>query len=232
LCVNSVAEKRIWQETPARAKIATVEDLIKSEADYRFFLEADRIALLCDYKGKLARSYVKSNLLWKFQRLLRKVEFLGNCGEGRLSRISYLHAWYDFEKLSVKLGFTIPPNVFGPGLSIAHRGTIVVHDAVRVGENCRIFHGVTIGSGRLASNDCPSIGNNVFIGTGAVIVGAVTIADGIAIGANSYVDKSFSESNITIAGCPAKKVSNKSSEDLWIRATEILRKRNEKKASS
>ena len=52
----------------------------------------------------------------------------------------------------------------------------------------------------------------------------ITIADGIAIGANSYVDKSFSEPNITIAGCPAKKVSDKSSEDLWIRATEILRK--------
>jgi serine O-acetyltransferase len=64
----------------------------------------------------------------------------------------------------------------------------------------------------------------VFIAAGAVIVGAITIADGISIGANSYVNKSFSEPNITIAGCPAKKISNKSSEDLWIRATEILRK--------
>jgi serine O-acetyltransferase len=209
--------------------------LIKSKADYEFYLEADKIALLCDYRGKLARSYVRSNLVWKFQRLLRKVEFLGNCGRGRLSRISYLHALYDFEKLSVKLGFTIPRNVFGPGLSIAHRGTIVVHEASKVGENCRLFHNVTIGSGRLARalapNDSPSIGNNVFIGAGAVIVGAITIADGIAIGSNSYVNKSFSEPNITIAGCPAKKVSNKSSEDLWIRATEILRKRQTEKST-
>ncbi len=144
-----------------------------------------------------------------------------------------MHAWYDLQKLSVKLGFTIPPNVFGPGLSIAHRGTIVVHEASKVGENCRIFHNVTIGTGLLghmfAPNDSPSIGNNVFIGAGAVIVGAIAIADGIAIGANSYVDKSFSEPNITIAGCPAKKVSNRSSEDLWIRATEILRDKNDGK---
>ena len=171
-----------------------------------------------------------TSLVWKFQKLLRRVEFLGNCGEGRLDRISLLRARYDFEKLSVKLGFTVPPNVFGPGLSIAHRGTIVVHEASKVGENCRIFHNVTIGTGLLADmdapKDSPSIGNNVFIGTGAVIVGPITIADGIAIGANSYVNNSFSEPNITIAGCPAKKVSDRSSEHLWIRATEILRARN------
>lgn len=171
---------------------------------------------------------MKTHLIWRFQRLLRKVEYLGNCGEGLLSRLSYLRAWYDFEKLSVKLGFTIPPNVFGPGLSIAHRGTIVVHSDSKVGENCRLHHGVTIGSGRIVPNDSPSIGNNVFIGAGAVIVGPIEIADGIAIGANSFVNKSFSEPNITIAGCPAKKVSNKSSEDLWLRATEILRNAGDK----
>lgn len=207
--------------------------MIKSKADYEFYLEADKIALLNNYQGKIPRSYVRFNLVWKFQRLLRKVEFLGNCRKGRLSRFSYLRAWYDLEKLSVKLGFTIPRNVFGPGLSIAHRGTIVVHEDTKVGENCRLFHNVTIGSGRLplalAPNDSPSIGNNVFIGAGVVIVGAITIADGIAIGANSYVDKSFFEPNITIAGCPAKKVSNESSEDLWIRATEILKKSGGKK---
>jgi serine O-acetyltransferase len=205
-----------------------VKYLIESRADYEFFLEADRIALLTVGARALFKrpplTFSSAFEIWKFQRLLRKVEFLRNCGQGQLSRISYLRAWHDFEKSSVKLGFTIPPNVFGPGLSIAHRGTIVVHSDSKVGENCRLYHCVTIGSGRNIPNDSPLIGNNVFIGTGAVIVGPITIADGIAIGANSYVNKSFSEPNITIAGCPAKQVSNRSSEDLWIRATEILRK--------
>jgi serine O-acetyltransferase len=69
----------------------------------------------------------------------------------------------------------------------------------------------------------PKIGNNVFIGPGAVIVGDIEIADGIAIGANSYVNKSFKEPNISIAGCPAKKISDQGSRYCHIRATEILR---------
>ena len=55
-------------------------------------------------------------------------------------------------------------------------------------------------------NDAPKIGNNVEIGFGAVIIGKVIIADGIKIGANSVVTKSFLEPNITIAGVPAKKI--------------------------
>jgi serine O-acetyltransferase len=60
-----------------------------------------------------------------------------------------------------------------------------------------------------------------------VIDGEIEIADGIAIGANSYVNKSFKEPDITIAGCPAKKVSDKGSKNCWFRATEILRERSE-----
>jgi serine O-acetyltransferase len=71
----------------------------------------------------------------------------------------------------------------------------------------------------------PKIGNNVFIGPGAVVIGDIEIADGIAIGANSYVNKSFKEPNITVAGCPAKKISDGGSRYCWFRATEILRHR-------
>lgn len=55
-------------------------------------------------------------------------------------------------------------------------------------------------------DDAPTIGNNVEIGFGAVIIGKIKIADGIKIGANSVVTKSFLEPNITIAGVPAKKI--------------------------
>jgi serine O-acetyltransferase len=202
--------------------------LIKSKADYEFFLEADRIALRRDLRTNYTRMTLRRDLVWTYQRLLRKVEFFGNCGKGMTDRIYYLQSWHNLWKLSVKLGFTIPPNVFGPGLSIAHQGTIVVNSDCKIGDNCRIHHGVTIGSGRLAPNDSPQIGNHVFIGAGAVLTGPITIADGIAIGANSFVNQSFFEPNITIAGCPAKKVSNKGSENLWIRATDILRAKAQK----
>ena len=71
----------------------------------------------------------------------------------------------------------------------------------------------------------PRIGNNVYIGPGAVIDGDIEIADGIAIGANSFVNKSFTEPEITIAGCPAKEISDKGSQKCWLRFTEILRKK-------
>jgi len=205
--------------------------MIRSEEDYRFYLEADRIAL----DVKLKRPRLFQDEIWKFQRLLRKVEYMENCKKNRLDKIGLLRARFNLQRLSVDLGFTIPRNVFGPGLSIAHRGSIVVAPVVKVGENCRIHQCVTIGTipsvsalrapGRVPSV-APTIGNNVFIGPGAVIVGCIEIADGIAIGANSYVAKSFREPNITVAGCPAKKVSDKGSEYLWPRATEILRARS------
>jgi serine O-acetyltransferase len=190
--------------------------MIESKDDYRFYLDADRVALGIRRK----RPLLFQDEVWRFQRLLRKAEFLGNCNNDFLSQIAYLQTRYSLQKLSVKLGFSIPRNAFGPGLSISHRGTIVVLPEVKVGENCRINQGVTIGGG---STKAPLIGNNVFIGPGAVIWGDIEIADGIAIGANSYVATSFKDPNITIAGCPAKKVSDRGSEHLWLRATEILR---------
>lgn len=110
--------------------------------------------------------------------------------------------------MSIHLGFSIPLNVFGPGLCIAHRGTIVINKDVRIGENCRIHVCTNIGSNR-DDISAPQIGNNVYIGPGAKIFGNITIADNIAIGANSVVNKSFYEKGISIAGVPAKKINNK-----------------------
>ena len=81
---------------------------------------------------------------------------------------------------------------------------------VRVGENCRI-HSCLATQATGINDDCPKIGNNVFIGPCTVIVGKIQIADNIAIGTNSYVAHSFLEDGITIAANPAKKVSEKGS---------------------
>lgn len=124
--------------------------------------------------------------------------------------------------MGIHLGFSIPINVFGPGLSIAHRGTIVVNKGTRVGENCRIHACTNIGSGRGSILLAPKIGNGVYIGPGAKIFGNVEIADDIAIGANSVVNKSFYEQGISIAGVPAKKINNKGSNGMLIKATKIF----------
>jgi len=201
--------------------------MIQSKEDYLFFLEADRLGRGRWYWNRNWHWYYGfTNETWAFQRLLRKVEYHKNCRRSVLGGCSNKLLSYRFMHLSTRLGFTIPPNVFGPGLCLLHRGTIVVSDLARVGENCAVRQCVTIGVGsRDEGMKAPQIGINVFIGPGAVLIGDIRIADGIAIGANSVVNRSFLEEGTTIAGVPARKVSNKGSEDLFDRGTELARDR-------
>ena len=72
-----------------------------------------------------------------------------------------------------------------------------------------------IGLKKQRSDKAPRIGDNVFIGAGAQILGDIEIEDGIVIDANSVVINSFLEPNITIAGVPARKVGDKGIEEFW-----------------
>lgn len=120
------------------------------------------------------------------------------------------------------MGYFIPLNVFGPGLSISHYGSIVINPNSRIARNCRIHACVNIGTKAGFSDKAPKIGDNVYIGPGAKIFGDIVIADGIAIGANAVVNKSFLEPNVTIGGIPAKIISNKGSEGLLIKGTQMV----------
>ena len=129
-----------------------------------------------------------------------------------------------FRRQSVRLGFSIPPNTFGPGLAIVHYGPIVVNGNARIGANCRIHICVNIGGGgglvdaETALSLAPIIGENVYIGPGAQIFGAVRIADRCAIGANAVVHDSFDEPGCTIAGVPARLISRKGSAGMILNA--------------
>ncbi len=100
--------------------------------------------------------------------------------------------------------------MFGPGLGIAHTGTIIVNPKSRVGSNCRIHSCVYIST----HFGCPTIGDNVFIGPGCIISGSIQIGNNVVIGANSYVDSSFQDS-CTIAGNPAKIIKDSIREGLF-----------------
>lgn len=150
--------------------------------------------------------------VWKFQVWLRKLEYYTNL-TGYKKKATTVHrivAKVRYHNLSVKLGLSIPINVFEKGLSIVHFGTIVVSKQARVGMNCRIHEGVTIGATN-GSNKGAKIGKNVFIGSGAKIIGDVEIADDVAIAANSVVVHSILEAGTTWGGIPAKKISSNNS---------------------
>ncbi len=183
---------------------------ISSKKDYLNFLAADRIAL----GRKRAKPKIFGDEIWKFQRAMRKLEYLKNCRRDPIGKLLLPFAAYRFHQLSLKCGFTIACNTFGPGLAIVHRGTIVVNSKTKIGSWCRIHACVNIGAAGGESDAVPEIGDRVYIGPGAKIFGRITIADGVAIGANSVVNRSVEQPNVTVAGVPAKVINHEGSKAL------------------
>jgi len=91
---------------------------------------------------------------------------------------------------------------FDRGLVLIHSTGVVINGKVRGGRNVHIEHQVTIGADRGQS---PTLGHEIFIGAGAKIVGAVSIGDGVRIGANAVVLDDI-PSNATAVGIPARVV--------------------------
>ncbi len=101
-------------------------------------------------------------------------------------------------------------NAFIPVESEIHESVTFPHELngihissnAKIGENCVIFHQVTIGSNNLADSKgkgAPQIGDNVYIGAGAKIIGNVKIGNNVRIGANCVVVKDIEE-NTTVVG--------------------------------
>jgi serine O-acetyltransferase len=202
--------------------------MIRTKSDYHYYLEADRIALAKpDKKSRSVYSSISSFLfpdyIWKFQKTLRKLEYLKNNKNNYFNKLVYFFVLKRYYHLSYKLGFTIPVNVFGPGLSIAHYGTIIINVGAKIGSNCRIHADVNIGTEAGHSNKAPVLGDNIYIGPGAKLFGAITIANNTIIGANAVVNRSFEEQNTAVAGVPAKKIlENIDINDVLIRATHLI----------
>ena len=173
--------------------------MIKNKTDLKEYMEKDKIAL----EKKRKRPRIFGDEIWRFEIYLRKHEYYLNTGKNIIALIYYKMRHHN---LGVKLGFTIPCNVFKGGLRINHYGYIVVNDNARIGEFCDIHQGVNIGANE--EGKAAKLGDNVWIGPGVKIFGAVELKDNIMIGANAVINKSINESNITIAGVPAKKVSD------------------------
>ncbi len=135
-----------------------------------------------------------------FQRLLRKSEYWANVRADPLGRVVF--AWYAMRTklLGERMGFTIPRNVFGPGLSIAHVGTITVNGRAKVGARCRIHQGVTIGNG--AGDRDPVIGDDVFLGPNSLVLG-VKVGNRVEVRPGAVVVKDVPD-DVHVAGVPAR----------------------------
>ena len=102
--------------------------MIQSLQDYKYYLEQDKLAL--GIPDNVKRPRLGTDDVWRWERLLRKREYITNCKNGLFWKI--YKEWIRFRE----------------GLYISHWGTITVNGRARIGKNCRIQEGVNIGDSR------------------------------------------------------------------------------------
>lgn len=114
---------------------------------------------------------------------------------------------------SIRYGISISPDSrIGPGFYIGHYGGIVVNTDAVIGANCNISQGVTLGQiNRGERQGCPVIGDNVYIGPGAKVIGRIVVGDHAAIGANAVVTRDVA-AGTSVGGVPARHLSDRGSQ--------------------
>jgi serine O-acetyltransferase len=146
----------------------------------------------------------------------RNIEFLLYPGFHAVLVHRFLHVLYRwgipfFPRLFSQItrfltGLEIHPGAtIGKGFFVDHGAGVVIGETAVIGDNCVLFHNVTLGgTGKHDGKRHPTLGNNVFIGTGAILLGPIRVGDNVHIGANAFVVMRDVPSNCTVVGTPAK----------------------------
>ena len=110
------------------------------------------------------------------------------------------------DKLIVQLllGMSIPASCsIGPGLYINNFQGLVINGRAKLGKQCSLGHGVIIGAAGNGVVGAPVLGDNVFVGSRAIVIGPITVGDNVRVGACAVVNRDV-PANVTVAGVPAK----------------------------
>ncbi len=100
-----------------------------------------------------------------------------------------------------------PGATVGKGFFIDHGMGVVIGETAEIGDNCLLYQGVTLGGTSLQKvKRHPTLGNNVVVGVGAKVIGAITIGDNSKIGAGSVVVSNV-PANATVVGVPGRVVA-------------------------
>lgn len=150
---------------------------------------------------------------YKFIFYFRFSNFFGKSNYRKIFYPLYIIFRFLLKRTEMKYGIQIPYSTkIGKGFKIEHFNGIVINNNSSIGDYCKIRHGVTLG---VSDTGSPTLGNNVFIGAGAIIIGGITIGNNTVIGANAVVTKNVPD-NAIVAGIPAKILSYNGAEiKLW-----------------
>ncbi len=179
--------------------------------EYRYLVLSDLYRL----SGKASLGLLIWNVL--FGEAYKYIFWMRTCQYTRgirwLKFSLYPVALFFLNHYRYKFGIGIPFEAeIGSGLYIGHFGGIIVYPYCRIGKNCNLSHGVTLGKTNRGRNaGYPTIGDNVYIGPGAKVIGAVSVGNNVAIGANCVVTKDVPDYAV-IVGVPGKVISHEGSE--------------------
>ena len=157
------------------------------------------------YKARdpAARSALEILLLYPGVRAVRSHRKAHWCYEHGLKFLARLIS----QRSRHRTGIEIHPGAkIGKRLVIDHGMGIVIGETAEIGDDCLIYHGVTLGgTGKDVGKRHPTIGNNVLIGTGAKVLGPFKVGDNSRIAANSVLLSEIPP-NSTAVGVPARVV--------------------------
>jgi len=153
------------------------------------------------------RSFIAGLLSPGFQAIL-VYRFFNWCYRHRLP--SQPLRFFCERVIEITTGISIPARCrIAGGLRIHHFGGIILHPTAEIGENCTLYHEVTIGD-RGGYGGAARIGSNVLIGAGAKIIGEISIGNNCTVGANAVVAKDMPENSIATGNpCLIKKKGSK-----------------------
>ncbi|MGY1812855.1 hypothetical protein [Blastococcus sp. SYSU D00820] len=177
--------------------------MIRTKAELRLYLQADMAAH--GLPGWRAR-YRATRRIAYFQWLLRRSEYWANCRRDPLGRLVATVLALRVKLLGERMGFSIPRDVFGPGLRLAHIGTIVVNARARAGARCTLHQGVTLGAG--PDGRAPVLGDDVYVSPNACLIGALAVGNHASVWTGAVVTKDV-ELYTSVAGVPARVVERR-----------------------
>ena len=175
-------------------------------AEYKFLIYSDLYRIAGKAEIGVLLWYLFKGEAFKYNFWLRTCFYLRS--NRMLKYLFYPFARFIFNRLTYKFGILISIDTkIGSGFRIGHFGGVVVNSDSIIGKNCTISQGVTLGLAMRGRNrGCPILGDNVYIGPGAKIVGAVKIGNNVAIGANCVVTKDIPDNSVVV-GIPGKVIS-------------------------
>ena len=177
--------------------------LFTTGRDKRMFNNLKEIVEAYKARDPAARSALEILLLYPGVRAVRSHRKAHWCYEHGLKFLARLIS----QRSRHRTGIEIHPGAkIGKRLVIDHGMGIVIGETAEIGDDCLIYHGVTLGgTGKDVGKRHPTIGNNVLIGTGAKVLGPFKVGDNSRIAANSVVLSEIPP-NSTAVGVPARVV--------------------------